>query len=115
MIINVYRSACKVPVVRVQLNLNFLEQIFKNTKLSNFVNIRPEGYEWFHPDGRTDITKLTGAFRNFSKAPKNKATIVVRHNTASPGIRLRNFSKRYSGHILRCLNSPEFFLVHLDN
>jgi t-SNARE complex subunit (syntaxin) len=25
----------------------------------------------FHEDGRTDVTKLIVAFRNFSKAPKN--------------------------------------------
>jgi len=27
--------------------------------------------EFFHADGRTDMTKLIAAFRNFSNAPKN--------------------------------------------
>jgi len=28
------------------------------------------GAEWLHADGRTDMTKLTVAFRNFENAPK---------------------------------------------
>ena len=31
------------------------------------------GAELFHADGQTDITKLTVAFRNFSKQHENKA------------------------------------------
>ena len=33
------------------------------------MEIRPEEAE-FHADGQTEMTKLTVAFRNFSKAPK---------------------------------------------
>jgi hypothetical protein len=29
------------------------------------------GTDVFHADGRTDMTKLIAAFRNFAKAPKN--------------------------------------------
>jgi len=29
------------------------------------------GDELFHADGKTDMMKLTVAFRNFSKAPRN--------------------------------------------
>jgi len=68
----------------------------------------------FHADGRTDITKLTGAYGNFAKAPKIKATVVMGHNTASPDIRFPHVSKQYRGHISKCLNVPEFFLGHLD-
>jgi hypothetical protein len=78
------------------------------------VHIRPVGAELFHADGRTDITKLRGAFGNFVKAPKNKAAVVTGHDTASPDIRFPDVSKQYTGHIFRCLNVPEFFLGHLD-
>jgi len=32
---------------------------------------RPEGAEFFHAERRTDMTKITVAFRNFEKMPKN--------------------------------------------
>jgi hypothetical protein len=35
------------------------------------MKIRPVRAELFHADGRTDITKLVVAFRNFADAPKN--------------------------------------------
>jgi len=35
------------------------------------MEIRPVGAELFHVDGRTDMTKLIVAFRNFSTAPTN--------------------------------------------
>jgi hypothetical protein len=35
------------------------------------MKIRPVGAEVFHADGRTDMTKLIVAFRNFARAPKN--------------------------------------------
>ena len=37
----------------------------------HFKKIRPVGAELFHADRRTDMTKLTVAFRNFAKQPKN--------------------------------------------
>ena len=36
------------------------------------MKIRPVGGTLFHADGRTDMTKLIVAFRNFAKAPKNE-------------------------------------------
>jgi hypothetical protein len=43
--------------------------------MSNFKKIRPVGDELLDADrwtdGRTDMTKLIVAFRNFAKAPKN--------------------------------------------
>jgi len=35
------------------------------------MKIRPMGAEMLHADGRTDMTKLTAAFRNFANTPKN--------------------------------------------
>ena len=43
-----------------------LQKILK----SNYMKIRPVGAELFHTDGRTDMTKLIVAFRNFTNEPK---------------------------------------------
>jgi hypothetical protein len=42
-----------------------------------FMNIRPVGAKLFHADRRTDMTKLTVAFRNFANAPKNRPVNAV--------------------------------------
>jgi len=42
---------------------------------TNFMKIRPVGAELFRADGRTDMTKLIVAFRNFANAPKKKGII----------------------------------------
>jgi hypothetical protein len=36
------------------------------------MKIRPVGAELFHADGRTDMTTLTVAFRDFVNAPQKK-------------------------------------------
>jgi phosphotransferase system IIB component len=36
------------------------------------MTIRAVGGESFHADGQTDMSKLTVAFRNFTKAPKKE-------------------------------------------
>jgi hypothetical protein len=71
-IINVHRSSCKVPVILVSLsrNSNFLDRLSKNRQKSNFMKIRRVEAELFHADGRTGITKLIVAARNFANAPK---------------------------------------------
>jgi hypothetical protein len=48
----------------------FLIHFTKKDRISNFAKIRLVGAELFHADGRTDITKLIVAFRNFVNAPK---------------------------------------------
>jgi hypothetical protein len=65
-ITNLHRSSCKVPVilVRLQWNLNLLDIYSKNTQILNFMKICPVGTELFHADGRTDMMKLSVAFRN---------------------------------------------------
>jgi len=56
--------------------MNYLDR-FKKKKIlekQNFIKIHPVGAELFHTEGRTDMTKLTVAFRNFAKAPKSMYT-----------------------------------------
>jgi hypothetical protein len=52
----------------------FSRRIFEKSSVSNLISIRPVGVELFHADrqtdGRTDITKLIVAFRNFAQSPK---------------------------------------------
>jgi len=43
----------------------------KKIQISNFMKIRLVAAELFHADGRTDMTKLIVAYRNFAKVPKN--------------------------------------------
>jgi len=38
---------------------------------------RPLGDELLHADGRTAMTKLIAAFRNFAKEPKNQSVSAV--------------------------------------
>ena len=57
------------------MTLRFLESFLKNTQMLNYMKIRPVGVVSMgadgRTDGRTDMTKLIVAFRNFANAPKN--------------------------------------------
>jgi hypothetical protein len=59
-----------ISLVRFYSNLNFPNRFSKNTKISNFMEIRRAGAELFHADGQTDMAKPIVAFRNFANAPK---------------------------------------------
>jgi hypothetical protein len=63
--------SCNVPIFfcQILINLEFSRQTF-DRQMSNSMDFRPVGAELFHADGRTDITKLIVAFRNFAKEPK---------------------------------------------
>jgi hypothetical protein len=54
-------------------NRSFKTDFQKNTQISNFMKIHPQGTQLFHVDGQmeTDITKLIGASQNFAYVPKN--------------------------------------------
>ena len=73
-----YRSSRKVPFILVLLyrNFHFFDRFSKNPQISNFTKIGPVEAELFHADGRTHMTKLMVAFRNFANAPKK-----LRHRT----------------------------------
>jgi hypothetical protein len=50
--------------------------VFRNkTQISNFIKIRPVGKQLFHGDRRTDMTKLTVAFRNFANSSKYESFV----------------------------------------
>jgi hypothetical protein len=48
-----------------------LDIFSKNAQVSALMKIRLMGAEVFHVNGRTDITKIIVAFRNFAEAPEN--------------------------------------------
>ena len=72
-IINVHMSICKVLVIigLFKWKSNFLNRFSKNIHI--IFNENPSsGAELFHANGRTDMTKLIVAFRNFAFAPKKE-------------------------------------------
>ena len=80
-IINVRRSACKVPGILVgfQTCFNFFDRFSKNIQMSNFMKIHPVGAELFYVDKQTDMAKLliTVVFRNFADAHKNENSFTI--------------------------------------
>ena len=72
-IVNVRSPSCKVPVflVRFKSDLNFLDKLSSNPKLSNSMEICPVGAKLVNAngqiDGQTDMTKRIVAFRNLRK------------------------------------------------
>ena len=55
----------------ILMKFEFSPHIFENSQISNFTKIRPVEAEFFHADGRTDVTKFFAAFCNFANAPVN--------------------------------------------
>ena len=73
-VINIETSLRKVTAIftRFECNFNYLDRFSKNTKMLNFMKIRPVRSRVIPcglPDKQTD-TKLIIGFRNFANAPK---------------------------------------------
>jgi hypothetical protein len=51
-------------------NFKFLDGVFLNTQIQNFMKIGRVGTE-LYADGRTDMTKAAAASRNFADARKS--------------------------------------------
>jgi hypothetical protein len=49
----------------------------EKAQISSFIKFRQVGAELFHADGRTDMTKLLVAFRNFGKALKTTVFVYL--------------------------------------
>ena len=87
---NVYWYSCKVPVILVPLywNLNFPYRFSKNTQISNFVKNRSNGSRVVpcgRTIGRTDMTKLTVAFRYSADATTHtvRGRVIIKKKKAA--------------------------------
>ena len=68
----VHKHSCKVPVSLTDFNeFDFFGRFSKNPQISNFTKFHSVGAELLHADRRTDMMKLTVAFRNFAKTRPN--------------------------------------------
>jgi len=56
----------------ILMKIEFSRHIFKKFSTLNLIKILSLLAELFHEDGRTDMTKVIVAFRNFAKAPKTE-------------------------------------------
>jgi len=63
------------------MRLAFSRQIFENTQVSNFINIRPVGAELFHAYGWSDGHDEGRSFfsRNFANAPSKAVMQLMVH------------------------------------
>jgi hypothetical protein len=84
----------------------------------NLMNIRPVGAELFHADrwkdGRTDMTKLIVAFRNFANVPKTHMNIetqsVNKLDPISSSCNYCNFSKYSNASLMMTLHDRNTLL-----
>jgi hypothetical protein len=58
------------------------------------MKIRPVGDELFHAYGRTDMTKLIVAFRNFADEPKDKINFEFHERQSMSKMRANSFRSR---------------------
>jgi len=63
------------------MKIEFLNSLSKYNRLSIFMKLSPVEAELYHADkrtdGRTDMTQVIVAFRNFVNAPKNDGFGVI--------------------------------------
>jgi hypothetical protein len=58
-------------------SFNILQNFSKNSKMSDFMNIRLIGAAVFNANGQTDMTKIIAAFINFENTPKSAELSLV--------------------------------------
>jgi len=66
---------CPLLVSDFNKTLIFSAVFPKNTRIQNFMKIRPVGAELFHEDGCADMAKLIATIRNFVNAPNEMALV----------------------------------------
>ena len=78
-IINTYRSSCKVltSLLKLQFRFEFFDRFSENFQITNFMKIRPEAADFFKSkkermDGYTKMTKLMLSFRSLVNASKDR-------------------------------------------
>jgi hypothetical protein len=47
-------------------------KIFEKFSIPNFTKVHPQGAEFSHAEGRTNVTQKIVAFHNLANAPKNE-------------------------------------------
>jgi hypothetical protein len=98
------------------MKLEFYQQIFENTPISNFKNIRPVGAELFHSEGQTDrqtdMTKLKLGFRNFANTPKNRRHLIPLKETRCSAF--KQTEALDTGSDLRVCSIKVFHLYHTE-
>ena len=57
------------------MKFDFFDRFSNNSQIANFMKIRKVGEELFSADGRTDLTELIVAFRNFVNTPEKRLVI----------------------------------------
>jgi hypothetical protein len=73
-IINVFRSSCKVPSSFQFYKIKFFRLLLKKVPNIKSSENPSTGEGFFHADRQTNKTKPTAAFRSFSSSPMNKDT-----------------------------------------
>ena len=77
-IMNVHRSSCKVPVIFVRFQSNWIFSTYFRKILKYQISLKSVQWEQScfkrKTHGRTDMTKLIVAARNFGNAPRNVIT-----------------------------------------
>jgi hypothetical protein len=100
MIENTCWFSCKVPVtpVRFEWDLNFRDRFSKNSKISNFMKIRPVGAELFHPDRKDEAT--SPLFPILRTPPQMTSTHYSRNTEFCVATRLRTQRHKNHGRII---------------
>ena len=107
-ITNVQKSPRKVPITPVIFwsNLNFLSS-FPKTYQTITVHENPSGWSRVVPCGQMDVTKLTVAFYNSGKAPRNVSlTFILYYTLCVKKIKVLEKTKKTQNHIMKIPNKP---------